>query len=86
MNILLFLGSAALAGVAVMLLTWHKAGMGRTLLAAAIGMAAGLGAILAVQLLQNQDVPLSAGELLGPFIGAFIAATAANRRAAKTEA
>jgi hypothetical protein len=81
MTIAIFAAAAVAAGLLVTLLTWKKAGVGRTLLAAAIGMAVGAGVILAAQsLVLHEDTPFSPSELLGPFAGAFIAATASNRR------
>jgi hypothetical protein len=79
----IFFLSAAVAGVLVLVLTWRKAGIGRTLLAAAIAMGAGVGvAMAAVAQQTGQDISyaFAPGELLAAFTGVFIAASWSNRR------
>ena len=79
----IFFLSAAVAGVLVIAMTWRKAGIGRTLLAAAIAMGAGVGvAMAAVSQQTGQDISyaFSPAEVLAAFTGVFIAASYSNRR------
>lgn len=83
MTALVFLLSAGVAGALVLALTWHKAGIGRTLLAAALAMAAGVGvamAAIAQQSGQEINTHITGAELLAAFTGVFIAASWSNRR------
>ena len=83
MTALIFCASAAAAGFVVFLLTWRKAGIGRTLAAGGIGMAVGVAvAVAAVAQTTGQDLEFAfaPSELLAAFTGVFIAASYNNRR------
>jgi hypothetical protein len=83
MTALIFCASAVAAGLVVFLLTWRKAGISRTMLAAGIGMVVGVAvAIIAVAQTTGQDLEFAfaPSELLAAFTGVFIAASYNNRR------